>query len=164
MLDDFSFSGTILAWVPKPNKDSRNEESIPDCWVECDGGQILKGNWKGQRTPELNNKELFLRGGMTNDILETQDDALEEHEHNIHDPGHYHSYKDSYVSWRFSGNKDGHWGPTKADKIRDRWDDSKDQRSDRSFSGIGIKTVKSARVASETRPKNMKVTFIIKVC
>ena len=159
--------GTILAWVPKPNKNSAIKKNIPDCWVECDGGTILKGIWEGQTTPDLNNAQRFLRGGPQANVLETQEDALQQHEHYANDPGHIHSYKDSFVSMLFQGDSgvvQGHWGPEHGDKVNDRFDDSRDHNSAKSYSGVRIQDVKSARVSSETRPKNMKVTFIMKVC
>ena len=40
--------GTILAWTPKPNKDTGNPVELPDGWKECDGTQIVGGIWDGQ--------------------------------------------------------------------------------------------------------------------
>ena len=35
--------GTILAWTPKPSKDTDNPIGIPDGWVPCDGEDIKEG-------------------------------------------------------------------------------------------------------------------------
>ena len=32
--------GTILAWTPKPNKDTGNPVELPDGWKECDGTRV----------------------------------------------------------------------------------------------------------------------------
>ena len=53
--------GTILAWVPKPEKTSSNAVSIPEGWMPCDGSLIIQGLWKEGRTPDLNSVGAFLR-------------------------------------------------------------------------------------------------------
>ena len=34
--------GTIVSWVPKPNKEAQHELDIPDKWILCDGIQTCK--------------------------------------------------------------------------------------------------------------------------
>jgi len=76
--------GTILPWVPKPSRATRNPVGIPQCWVECNGKQIPSGIWRGQKTPDLNNAGRFLRGGTQANALETQEDALEDYIPHVH--------------------------------------------------------------------------------
>ena len=36
--------GTIIAWVPKVDKNSNSENSeIPKCWMLCNGSEITEG-------------------------------------------------------------------------------------------------------------------------
>ena len=158
-----TFSGTILSWVPKPNKATGNKATVPKCWVECDGRQISEGIWKGQKTPDLNNVQRFLRGGNQSLALEVQDDALQDHSHDLYDPGHTHSYNDqrrkhlpkySYSYYYNMGRAD--W-PSVQNYVSN-------EKTGREYTRITIKNVKTARTSTETRPKNMKVTFIMKVC
>ena len=69
--------GTILAWTPKPNKDSTGNERLPDGWQECDGTEIRDGIWKGQKTPNINGEERFLRGTSDKiNVLDTEEDQV----------------------------------------------------------------------------------------
>ena len=75
--------GTILAWVPKPTK--------------------------GQKTPDLNSVRRFLRGGKDSDALKMEGHQIQQHKHNVYDPGHTHDFKDSFASrYGFFGNQ-GTW-------------------------------------------------------
>ena len=73
--------GTILAWVPKPEKTSSKAVSIPEGWMPCDGSPITQGPWKGGRTPDLNSIGGFLRGGPEDLVLEMEDSQIEDHQH-----------------------------------------------------------------------------------
>ena len=147
-----------MPWVPKPNTHSQRSESIPRCWVECDGRLITEGIWAGQRTPDLNNAGRFLRGGTQANVLETQEDALQDHTHYISDPGHSHSFSEEgsvlNINRRIKSGDDIWW------YIQDLnlFD------TDLSKTGININGIKSGRQSDETRPKNMKVIFIMKIC
>ena len=68
--------GTILAWTPKPNKETENPVELPDGWKECDGSQIVGGIWDGQFLPNLNGEERFLRGSSIQDALELENDEV----------------------------------------------------------------------------------------
>merc|ERR1719249_72384 len=71
--------GTIIAWTPKPNKDSTEKELLPKGWQECDGTEISEGIWKGQKTPNINGEERFLRGtSNTINVLDTEEDQVKE--------------------------------------------------------------------------------------
>ena len=140
-------------------------ENIPNCWIECDGRFISKGVWKGQTTPDLNNEQRFLRGGVQSEALETQQDALQKHEHNLHDPGHDHSYIDGHVNiGKDEVKRNGNRGPKYHDLLSDEWNKLTTRYTKSSTSKIRVQEVRAAQTADETRPKNMKVTFIMKVC
>ena len=69
--------GTIIAWTPKPNKDSNESQDLPDGWQECDGAEIVDGIWKGQKTPNINGEGRFLRGaGDKINVLGTEEDQV----------------------------------------------------------------------------------------
>ena len=69
--------GTIIAWTPKPNKDSNESKDLPDGWQECDGAEIVDGIWKGQKTPNINGEGRFLRGaGDKINVLGTEEDQV----------------------------------------------------------------------------------------
>ena len=68
--------GTILAWTPKPNKETENPVELPDGWKECNGSQIVGGIWDGQFLPNLNGEERFLRGSSIQDALELENDEV----------------------------------------------------------------------------------------
>ena len=157
-----------MAWVPKPDKKTNKVSQIPSCWVECDGSYISSGIWSGLKTPELNNAERFLRGGTPADALETQEDSLQNHHHHVDDKGHQHRYNDRF--WdnldRTSTKPLPDWGSyAPEDNIGDQHNAPHDYyHTHKSKSYIAVKDVKNGRFDSETRPKNMKVTFIMKVC
>merc|ERR1719393_221637 len=92
--------GTILPWVPKPEKDdSVTSVDVPEGWQKCDGSIIPSPSiWAGQKTPDLNNEMRFLRGAPDDSILTLEDDQLQDHHHDISDPGHEHQYTDHHMT------------------------------------------------------------------
>ena len=139
--------------MPKPSKATRNPVGIPKCWVECNGKQIPSGMWAGQKTPDLNNAGRFLRGGTQVNALELQEDAVQEHTHYLTDPGHNHKYRDYGGDGFMALPGVGPWvGGTGYPYT---W---------KTTTGISVNGVKTGRQSFETRPKNMKVTFIMKIC
>ena len=75
-------------------------------WVKCNGDVIIEPSsiWNGQKTPDLNGDNLYLRGGEDAEILTVQEDTVknhqhEDHEHTHEDGGHSHFYDDRYT-WR----------------------------------------------------------------
>ena len=108
---------------------------------------IFKGIWKGQRAPNLNNDRRFLRGGKDSEVLDVEEDSIGKHNH---------GYLDKYYGGNY--NK---YCPTKSKAYKTPegvWnvDAEKDWicRESQATGYIGTK---------ETRPKNMKVIFIIRV-
>ena len=68
--------GTIVAWTPHP-KNSRNPVQLPAGWQRCDGSKIVGGIWHGERLPNINGEERFLRGTRTSGrVLLTEEDEV----------------------------------------------------------------------------------------
>ena len=164
----------------------------------CDGSIIQAPSlWEGERTPNINGEERFLRGGLDVVQLSTQDDSLQSHTHGVSDsghthgvsdsghthgvsdPGHSHRYTDKYPSW--GDGQDNIQGPSYSDKDNDRWDDPWYRDTSNVKSNIGVNSAKAnirvnnaktnirvtnasgARTSGETRPKNIRVVYIMKV-
>ena len=156
--------GTISAWVTKPTKETREDEmvSLPDGWVRCDGATIPEPSvWAGQLTPNHNGEKRFLRGSSDSEMLTMEEDQMQDHKHQVSDPGHSHSYDDKYTS--YNEHDDGAPGPKGADNDDERFDKSHDRTSGSSHSGLTVEGVSSGNSGSETRPKNMNVIYIMRV-
>jgi len=170
--------GTIAAWISKPEDDVSSSQSIPDGWVFCNGSLIEKGIWAGATTPNLNSGH-FLRGGDVEQQLETEEDTIQEHQHT--DPGHshsatssssshHHSYTDYYMngaggsaqySYCYSGS-----GCT--------YHHAKIHSENTGSASVSVSTTVSShvtgisgvapgfRTSEETRPKNMKISWIMR--
>jgi len=152
--------GTISAWVTKPSKGTREDEmvSLPDGWVRCDGSTIPEPSiWAGQLTPNLNGEKRFLRGASDSEVLTMEEDQMQDHKHELNDPGHSHVYDD-----RYTDNRDGpHTGPEDGEGI---FGLSHIRTSEKSTTGITVQGVSSGyRSGTETRPKNMNVIYIMRV-
>merc|ERR1719458_1270097 len=122
--------GTISAWVTKPTKETREDEmvSLPEGWVRCDGATIPEPSvWAGQLTPNLNGERRFLRGASDSEVLNLEEDQMQDHKHQVSDPGHFHKYDDKYSN--HADGEDGHWGPGSSDQAVDRFDKSHDSTS-----------------------------------
>ena len=165
-IDNLShFSGTISAWTPYPDKTNPQPISLPKCYVLCDGSEITEGIWAGHKTPNLNKSKRFLRGGRLSDVLKVEEDSIQEHSHasNVNDPGHKHGY----TVYGPRDVPDGHPEPAydQADwqtPVSPYHTDGMDKVG----TGISMSVtgVTGARKGSETKPKNMNVVFVMKVC
>lgn len=70
--DSDSPPGTIISWIPKPNKDAKNELPIPDKWILCDGIQRCKtGPFVDETCSNLSDRGLIGTGYSKNDILKS---------------------------------------------------------------------------------------------
>jgi len=158
--------GTILAWVNKPVTDTDKFVDLPDGWHYCDGSTIPHGSiWAGKKIPDLNNESRFLRGGIEKQMLTLEDDQFQlhyhKHSHSITDTGHQHTYYDRYAADTNAGKN--YWGWTQGS------DNVKYPHTDltyRSTTGIKIQSASgepSGKSGSETRPKNMRVLYIMRV-
>ena len=84
------------------------------------------------------------------------------HYHSLKDPGHTHSYNDKYAV-NNNQNTDNGKG-----FYMDRDDPNLDHKRSSGSAKTGISFtidgVSGARISTETRPKNMRVVYIMKVC
>jgi len=101
-----------------------------------------------------------LRGASDDsDMLKMEDDSIQTHAHEVNDPGHTHRYDDSYEFWDKEtqgfdwGTSLGHKTHTQAKTTYER------------MTGITVNhpTGAGVRVDEETRPKNMRVIYIMRV-
>merc|ERR1711915_699062 len=132
--------GTILSWVPYPDKNTEHPVEIPNDWLICYGREIKEGNWKGHKTPDLTSSKLFLRGGLVADALETEVDTIKAF-----------TYKDQFMHVTSCPSGSSWIDRTGSGTCHDCGSDSYCERT---------MTVSSGH--SETKPKNMNVVFIIK--
>jgi len=174
--DSSSPLGTIAAWVSKPASEAEQASKIPPGWVMCNGSLIERGPWKGSLTPDLNSGGHFLRGGEPGQQLELEDDQVQDHQHQ--DPGHSHSASSSsqphqHTYDEYHVNSSGssgihHYQPVSSgDRLyRGNYTSSSSEVSvsttvSESSTGIsGVTT--TARAGAETRPRNMKISWIIR--
>lgn len=161
--------GTIVPWIPRPDKDDETYLVEPsDNWVRCDGRGITVGPWKGHNTPNLVN--LFVRAGTDANYLHRESDALQNHKHV--DPGHRH-YDQGHThrtqDCRFH-HGEGSWKVDEydgADKnhLSCPWVTSKTGYANLKTAGTGVSWINkdTARISHETRPANMRLIYIMKV-
>ena len=162
----FLLLGTILAWTPSPDSNNQDHVDLPECYVPCDGSEITEGIWKGRQTPDLNNPKRFLRGGRVSDALKFEEDSLQEHSHTstVSDPGHSHGFTE-YASNLES--PDGYPDPAPkllSDKLCLDFPFPLTTNSAKSGISMAVTGVQGGRKGSETKPKNMNVVFVMKVC
>jgi len=157
--------GTIIAWAPlNITALEKNElgnlsvsSTIPDGWVRCNGDTIVDGPWAGKSTPNLNGDHYFLRGGSDAECLDLEDDAMRNHEHE--DGEHSHDY----IHTKLYGS-----GDTCSGRYWDYYSEMEATKNATSNIGLVNTTVTDGggkiNVSSEeTRPKNMKVIWLIRI-
>ena len=135
--------GTILSWIPKIDKSTGEVVDLPPGWQNCDGSDITEGPWTGGKTPDLNGRGLFLRGGDEDNVLETEESQLQDHQHV--DKGHTHDCN----------------AESKAGRHHHTYQRGKDTAEVKS--NIGGVDDDGANAGDETRPANMRVIYIIRV-
>lgn len=135
--------GTIISWTPYPDKNTQNPSDIPQGWMLCDGSEIKEGPWAGHWTPDINNSKRFLRGSIVADALKTEEDSVNTDGLTVTDNA-FHTY----------GCPDGTtWvGGTGTGTCNTCDSDSYCQHTQSVNGG-----------ASETKPININVAFIIKI-
>ena len=112
-------------------------------------------------TPNINGEERFLRGASDDsDMLKMEDDSIQTHTHGVSDPGHTHGYDDEFTDW----SKLGLQGPKAVIQTSSFWIHHT-KTTNKGKTGIRVNTPTGAgvRVDKETRPKNMRVVYIMKV-
>jgi len=163
--------GSIVAWVPKPDKAAADESEIPDGWMYCDGSKIAEGIWAGLHTPDLNNKNEFLRGGTEIDYLNHEDCAIQDlgldlvkneekisHVHEFLYEWHDHDRCSDAGGGAFDKICNTNWHTGTSGKS------GQTESSDMTitYAGVSLKQ-NDYRKADETRPINSKVIWIIRV-
>ena len=124
----------------------------------CNGSVILAPSpWEGETTPNINGEERFLRGGVDSVQLETEEDSLQAHTHDVSDSGHDHGYEDKYAyeykyAYGCGTNCEANYGT-----------DGYASTTNSATSNIKVTDVNGARTSDETRPKNIRVVYIMKV-
>merc|ERR1712141_223632 len=179
--------GTIIAWVPKVDKNSNSGISeIPECWMLCNGSKITEGIWTDLNTPNLNGDGRFLRGGQPQDILMFQEDTLQDHDHSLldsghahtdaghthSDSGHAHNYDDIEEIWHsqsnYKYNEHGGFEEMVTKSFQTKLGQANIQSSSANIqsatTNIKVEKVQNARKSEETRPKNAIIQWIIRVC
>lgn len=128
--------GSIVAWVPHPLKGSTPEINLPYGWLPCDGSLITQGQWKNDKTPDINNAGYFLRGGTEGQALTFEGDQMARHTHTYSRATHSNSPGNICSSGGTCGDPDS----------------------------LEVSTVNTNENTggSETRPKNMRVVYAIK--
>jgi len=134
--------GTIVAWTYIPNIDSTNAVKLPEGWVECDGTPIAEGDWQGEKTPDINGEERFLRGSHKENVLVTESDQVKSHSH---------SYED--FSYRNAGPGFDNY----------KWDSSGTCTDCDDDPVLQKKTNTGTSGGDETRPKNVRVVYIMRI-
>ena len=66
--------------MPRVDPTSKALE-LPEGWLPCNGSNITQSPWEGQKTPELNLRGHFLRGGEEAEVLEEEESSVEKHTH-----------------------------------------------------------------------------------
>ena len=124
----------------------------------CNGSVILAPSpWEGETTPNINGEERFLRGGVDSVQLETEEDSLQAHTHDLSDSGHNHGYDDKYADTdEYIIAKGNNYGYQYSHQSHARTTNS-------ATSNIKVTDVNGARTSDETRPKNIRVVYIMKV-
>ena len=168
--------GTILVWVPRAEVGGNTTAALPAGWVRCDGAPIPSPSpWAGHLTPDLNGGRRFLRGGGDGEALELEEHQVEEHLHT--DPGHSHTatssspphahgFKDFYIHETEQDDLHGSGYPigylAAASSATEKVAASVSTVVAAGATGMGG-VAAPARHGAETRPRNMKVVYVIRV-
>ena len=82
MPSNFLPAGTIVSWVPKPNKDCPDRTVFDDdTWIMCDGHETCKtGRFAGQVCSDLSDRVL-VGAGKLGQMLDLKDATIPDHAH-----------------------------------------------------------------------------------
>jgi len=136
--------GTIISWTPYPDRNTQHPSEIPDGWMLCDGSEITEGVWAGHTTPDINVSKRFLRGGDVADALTTESDSVSTEGLTIKDYMFY-----------VHGCKEG-------STYRGMSDCGTSRHENPDYYCQFTRSIEGSS-ATETKPINMNVVFIIKI-
>merc|ERR1711936_174516 len=170
--------GTILSWNP-----SSRHDVLPTGWELCNGQTVQDQSSPlfGQALPPLNTDNLFLRGAEMENVGTVQKSSLPEHQHEAlghshEDAGHNHKIDEEKIQFPVLqkgsslGDLNGapHWAqdgfyPPFEAEYNTAQANIQEGHAQVSIGNSLFSGVKNARqVENETRPKNVKLPFIIK--
>ena len=157
-----------MAWTPYPDKNNDNPVTIPSGWVTCDGSQITEGIWIGQNTPDLNGSKRFLRGGIISDVLNMEDDTTSTKglsakststaSHNLDTQDYWYNGQHCPSSQDSGGNTGDLYCASETCSPDPICRTNRDV-----FGTITITSSTALNGATETKPKNMNVVWIMKI-
>ncbi len=135
--------GSVIAW----HKNLNGVPTLPEGWVECNGQVISdpESPLINNKTPDLNNTGRFLRGSSNSGTM--QEDAFQGHRHWI-DPEHG-------TGQNMPSAEGGSWSLANGTWYPANWTDTGEPKTD-TING-------TPRTATETRPVNMTVVWIMRV-
>lgn len=90
--------------------------------------------------------------------MHTEEDSLQAHTHGVTDSGHNHGYDDKYAAYDGQSRYD-----LATEFKRENFDTSHSRTTNNAISNIEVTDVSGARTSGETRPKNIRVVYIMKV-
>ena len=141
--------GTIVSWNPKWRNET-SVEPLPAGWQYCDGSKIKTGPMKGKTTPNINGKHLFIRGGYRSDALEVEQDQVKTLE-----------IEEQHTHFSTTSHKKA---CTSDETYKGLLAHVSDQSNGQYYYSRCSKTIQADGTGgTETRPKNIKLTFIMKV-
>ena len=115
---------------------------------------LAEGPWVGKTTPDINNSKRFLRGGTVGEAFSTEEDAIQEHHHE-----HTHIYYDQHGDELEDFDEND---PDKLSAYKTLKDFVRTTASTSHGTIVSGDKVTPARIADETRPKNIKVVYLMK--
>merc|ERR1711970_5743 len=178
--------GTILSWNAKTK-----EDVLPPGWELCNG-QVIEDESSplfGKALPPLNTENLFLKGSELGNVGAVQKSSLPEHRHEAlghshadsghthEDAGHTHQLEQTKMQFPVlqkgssfgDGNGGPHWAqdgfyPPFEAEYSNALANIQEGHAQVSVGNSILSGVKNARQnENETRPKNVKIPFIMKI-
>jgi len=175
--------GAILPWIPSPSPGEMNATiaTTPSGWQRCDGSDITEGPFTGLKTPNLNGERYFLRGGDDFTVTTIENDTMQDHTHDVDDPGHSHSTSSAgaketdlpvaidnkNLDTKTGNNYDSGCFETQGYNCMSWSYDTANSHShsvNSANSRVSVGSVSSSyNTGSETRPKNMAVIYVMRI-
>ena len=162
----FSYLGTILTWIPRPNGSPQAKEFIieDDSWIKCDGYErCSKGLFQGQACSDLSDRVL-VGAGKGGAVLDIKDASLPDHAH-----AHNHEGSQTYSLPYFSSTGDIPAGMGGITTLRGNTnsksftvDFSRMKSSEAFISTVVSSDISKSIIGSDLYSQHMRVQFIFK--